>query len=101
MLKKTALFFLILPFCLSAFSDRDVPKEKIYVQLEDLVFEPDGIWFKEQMGPVRMGTEALRVDSFGYYVEKQEQNWVCPKCAYLNRRPYPRHSCVNCGWPYD
>lgn len=86
-------------FFLSLFSF--VEAEKIYVKLEDLVFESNGIWFKELSGSVKVGAEALRVDSFGYYVEKQEQTWVCPKCTYLNKRPYPRYSCLNCGWPYD
>ncbi len=84
-----------------AVCDKCKGKDKIYVQLDDLIFAHDGIWFKNAPDLVKIGTEALHVDSYGYYVAKEDQNWICPKCTFLNKRPYPRYPCLNCGWPYD
>jgi hypothetical protein len=103
MLRKMGFLIalLTLPMFVFAIGDKCKDTDKIYVQLEDLIFAPDGIWFKNSPDLVRVGTDILRLDSFGYYVSKEDQTWICPKCSFLNKRPYPRYSCSNCGWPYD
>lgn len=103
MLRKLGFLLAVLTLPMFAFAvcDKCKGKDKIYVQLDDLIFAHDGIWFKNAPDLVKIGTEALHVDSYGYYVAKEDQNWICPKCTFLNKRPYPRYPCLNCGWPYD
>lgn len=99
---KIVMTVLILLSMQSAFCGECIrEKEKIYIDLEDLVFDIDCIWLKDSLEEAQVGFEALHVDSNGYYVSNQDQTWVCPKCSYLNHRPYPRYPCANCRFPYD
>lgn len=100
--KKSGFFLSLLAFPLLGFTVCDnCPKDKVYVQLEDLSFDSDGIWFKNNSLPVQVGVQSLHVDSFGYYVAKQDQSWKCPHCGKINKDPYPQNPCTRCGFPYD
>lgn len=104
MLKRLAMvvtcFFA--PMIGSAFCESCHPKEKIYVQLEDLIFDNQGIWFKHSEGPFVRGVQSLHVDSYGYYFAKDQQTWKCAHCGTINQGPYPGFwGCSRCGFPYD
>lgn len=101
MLRKIgfSLSCLLLPMMAFAICDND----KIYIQLEDLVFDSNGIWLKSPLNPVAIGIESIHIDSFGYYVSKEEQKetWLCPQCGFVNQGRYPGFwGCWNCGFPF-
>ena len=101
MLRKIGFILLgfIIP-AVCAFSDNG-SLDKVYVQLEDLAFDSGGIWFKNPIDSVRVGAEALHVDSNGYYVSKKEKSSLCPHCGYVNNGEYPGFwGCWNCGFPF-
>ncbi len=74
-------------------------QNKVYVQLQDLVFDSDCIWYRD--GDKRVRTGELHVDSMGYYVNKAEQGWRCAKCGFVNSGSYPGRGCRNCDFPFD
>lgn len=90
----------LLPMMAFAFCDSCTSKEKIYIQLEDLVFEPNGIWLKNPVDSMIVGTETIHVDSNGYYMSEEERVWRCAKCGVTNKRS-PIWGCMVCRWPFD
>ncbi len=102
--KLGLLLCLLLPTLLFAVCEHCQGKDKIYVQMEDVILDANQIWIKNPLGPV--GVRAIHVDSFGLYVsqsedEEQEETWLCPKCAYVNKGIYPGFwGCWRCGFPF-
>jgi rubrerythrin len=82
------------------FCDRCNPKDKVYVQMDELNFDANGIWFKDPVDALVVGARAIYVDSLGYYVSKSEQIWKCPHCGHANTQ-HVAWGCAKCGWPYD
>ena len=78
------------------------PEEKVYVELEDLTFDANGIWLKDPVDRWVVGAEAVHFDASGYYVVKNEKKtWVCPKCSRVNPGTGPGvWGCELCGWPF-
>lgn len=102
MFRKTVFTIVsLLPVFAFGLCDKCKTKDKLYVELNDLVFDSEGIWFKNRGTPVDEGTEALHVDSRGYYVSKNEQTWKCAKCGHVNPGTYPGGGCRRCTFPYD
>lgn len=87
----------ILPMGMFAQCDQE---DKIYVRLSDLFFDETGIWFINSAEPAIRGTEAIHVDSHGYYMTKKEETWKCPKCGKINSG-HPAWGCSKCAWPFD
>ncbi len=96
---------LLVPVAAFAICEQCKPNDKIYVQFNDLIFDSNGIWFKS--GGNLEKTEALFVDSLGYYVaEKKKEDkpkvepWICPHCGMLNTESVA-WGCCRCGWPFN
>jgi len=101
MFRKIGLVLSCLSLPLLAFCDDCKSKDKIYVQLEELFFDADGIWYKNPANQLPEMTQSIHVDSLGYYVSKSGETWNCPKCGHVNQgKPYG-WGCAVCSWPYD
>ncbi len=104
MFKKMILFFtcFFAPFVACGACSQCEPKEKSYVQLEDLIFDQTGIWLNDKTQQQLVGIKAVRSDTHGFYVEKNEdQSWVCPHCGKVNVGSPYGWGCVKCSWPYN
>ncbi len=92
---------LVVPMVAFAVCKDCEPKDKIYVQLGDLFFDANGIWYKNPANQAVELARSIHVDSVGYYVSNNAETWSCPKCGRVNEgKPYG-WGCSKCGWPYD
>ena len=69
-------------------------EEKVYVQLEDLVFGQNGIFLANFIEGVEVQLTSLHTDARGYYfIPTYALTWVCPE-GHENKGPL---TCRICG----
>lgn len=61
-------------------------KEKVYVDLRDLVSNEHGFWFQPPGSSFSFGNTSLQWDSNGSYLDSQGVRWICPfkDCRAIN-----------------
>ncbi len=74
----------------------EASKEKIYVELSDLVVDSMGFWLRTPINSLTIVAKSLHVDSFGYYLDKSGVQWICYRCKAINE-DISNRTCQSCG----
>ncbi len=86
---------LVLTISSSAFAD---PLKKLYLDLDQVLFDATGIYVEIENCYYKVGAIALDKEENRYYTLKKEAYWFCANCGKYN---HPEdNNCWFCGWPW-